>query len=48
MTRSGGVRTGAAATFAPRFAALIPAGRAPMATFRVGYPVRTPYPSWRR
>lgn len=39
---------GTPASFAPRFAALLPAGRAPMATFRVGYPVRTPYLSPRR
>jgi hypothetical protein len=40
--------TGAAATFAPRFAALLPAGVWPLLTFRVGYPVRGGRPTPRR
>jgi hypothetical protein len=39
---------GAPATFAPRFAELLPPDRHPLATFRVGYPTRTPLPSPRR
>ena len=40
--------TGAAATFAPRFADLLPAGARPLLTFRVGYPVRDGRPTPRR
>ncbi|GIF20933.1 hypothetical protein BJ973_001160 [Actinoplanes tereljensis] len=40
--------TGATATFAPRFAALLPPGQQPLLTFRVGYPVRHAAPSPRR
>ncbi len=40
--------TGAPATFAPRFAALLPAGARPLLTFRVGYPVRAGRPTPRR
>jgi hypothetical protein len=40
--------TGARATFAPRFAALLPSGAAPLLTFRVGYPVRAARPTPRR
>jgi hypothetical protein len=40
--------TGAPATFAPRFAALLPAGEHPLLTFRVGYPVRDARPTPRR
>ena len=36
----GDVEDGAAATFAPRFAALLPPGVHPLLTFRVGYAVR--------
>ena len=39
---------GAAATFAPRFAALLPAGAHPLLTFRVGHPVRDGRPTPRR
>jgi hypothetical protein len=39
---------GAAATFGPRFAALLPAGAEPLVAFRVGYPVRDARPSPRR
>lgn len=40
--------TGAAPTFAPRFAALLPAGERPLLVFRVGYPVRDGRPTPRR
>jgi hypothetical protein len=40
--------TGAAPTFAPRFAALLPRGEQPLLTFRVGRPVRAAAPSPRR
>ena len=40
--------TGAAPTFAPRFAALLPPGAQPLLTFRVGYPVREGRPTPRR
>ncbi|WP_344415457.1 Acg family FMN-binding oxidoreductase [Pseudonocardia ailaonensis] len=40
--------TGARATFAPRFAALLPPGAHPLLTFRVGYPVREARPTPRR
>ena len=40
--------TGAAPTFAPRFAALLPPGAHPLLTFRVGYPVREGRPTPRR
>jgi nitroreductase len=40
--------TGAAATFAPRFAALLPSGAVPLLTLRVGYPVRAARPTPRR
>ena len=40
--------TGAAATFAPRFAALLPAGARPLLAFRVGHPVRDGRPTPRR
>jgi len=40
--------TGAAATFAPRFADLLPADGHPLLTFRVGYPVREARPTPRR
>ncbi len=40
--------TGAVPTFAPRFAALVPDGGAPLLTFRVGYPVRAGRPTPRR
>jgi hypothetical protein len=40
--------TGAAPTFEPRFAALLPPGEQPLLTFRVGYPVREAAPSPRR
>lgn len=40
--------TGAAATFAPRFAALLPPGAHPLLTFRVGYAVRDGRPAPRR
>jgi hypothetical protein len=40
--------TGAVPTFAPRFAALLPAGGQPLLTFRVGYPVRRARPTPRR
>jgi hypothetical protein len=36
------------ATFAPRFAALLPAGARPLLTFRVGHPVRDGRPTPRR
>jgi hypothetical protein len=39
---------GAAPTFAPRFAALLPPGEHPLLTFRVGYPVRAGRPTPRR
>ena len=39
---------GAAATFAPRFAALLPAGARPLLAFRVGHPVRDGRPTPRR
>ncbi len=40
--------TGAKATFAPRYAALLPPAAHPLLTFRVGYPVRAATPSPRR
>jgi hypothetical protein len=40
--------TGAPATFAARFADLLPAGAHPLVVFRVGYPVRAARPSPRR
>jgi len=40
--------SGAAATFAPRFAALLPAGLQPVITFRVGHPTQDARPSPRR
>ena len=40
--------TGAPATFAPRFAELLPAGVRPLVAFRVGYPARAARPSPRR
>jgi hypothetical protein len=40
--------TGTVPTFAPRFAALLPQGVAPLLTFRVGYPVRAARPTPRR
>lgn len=40
--------TGAAATFGPRFGALLPPDAQPLVTFRVGYPVRDARPSPRR
>ena len=40
--------TGAVATFAPRFGALLPPGADPVLTFRVGYPVRAGRPTPRR
>jgi nitroreductase len=40
--------TGAVATFAPRFAELLPNGERPLLTFRVGYPVREARPTPRR
>jgi hypothetical protein len=40
--------SGARATFAPRFAALLPSGAAPLLTFRVGYAVRAARPTPRR
>ncbi|ODU26322.1 MAG: hypothetical protein ABT15_12625 [Pseudonocardia sp. SCN 73-27] len=40
--------TGAPATFAPRFAALLPPGATPLLTFRVGRPVRDGRPTPRR
>jgi hypothetical protein len=40
--------TGAAPTFAPRFAELLPRGEQPLLTFRVGHPVREAAPSPRR
>jgi hypothetical protein len=40
--------TGAAPTFAPRFAELLPPGSHPLLTFRVGYPVREARPTPRR
>lgn len=40
--------TGAAATFAPRFAGLLPPGGLPLLTFRIGYPVREGRPTPRR
>ncbi len=40
--------TGAAETFGPRFAGLLPAAARPLVAFRVGYPVRTARPSPRR
>jgi hypothetical protein len=40
--------TGAAPTFAARFAALLPPGQRPLLTFRVGYPVRAARPTPRR
>ena len=40
--------TGAAPTFAPRFAALLAAGAHPLLTFRVGYPMRSAHPTPRR
>ena len=40
--------TGAAPTFAPRFAGLLPPGATPLLTFRVGYPVRDGRPTPRR
>ena len=40
--------TGAAPTFAPRFAALLPGVGAPLLTFRVGYPVRPAHTTPRR
>ncbi|MCW0212004.1 MAG: hypothetical protein OJJ54_01460 [Pseudonocardia sp.] len=40
--------TGAPATFAPRFAALLPTGARPLLTFRVGRPVRDGRPTPRR
>jgi len=40
--------TGAAPTFAPRFAELLPPNALPLLTFRVGYPVREGRPTPRR
>jgi hypothetical protein len=40
--------TGVKPTFAPRFAALLPAGARPLLAFRVGYPVRDGRPTPRR
>jgi hypothetical protein len=40
--------TGVPATFAARFAQLLPAGAQPLVTFRVGYPMRGSSPSPRR
>ena len=40
--------TGAAATFGPRLARLLPAGAQPLVAFRVGYPLREALPSPRR
>ena len=40
--------TGAPPTFAPRFAALLPAGGTPLLTFRVGHPERDAVPTPRR
>jgi hypothetical protein len=40
--------TGAAPTFGPRFAELLPPGEQPLLTFRVGHPVREAAPSPRR
>jgi hypothetical protein len=40
--------SGAAPTFAPRFARLLPRGEQPLLTFRVGHPVRDAAPSPRR
>ncbi len=40
--------TGAPATFAARFAELLPAGAQPLVVFRVGYPMREARPSPRR
>jgi hypothetical protein len=40
--------TGVPATFAPRFAALLPPAVQPLLTFRVGYPVRDGRPTPRR
>ena len=40
--------TGAPATFAPRLAGLLPAGAAPLLTFRVGHPERAGEPTPRR
>jgi hypothetical protein len=40
--------TGAAPTFGPRFAELLPSGQQPLLTFRVGHPVRTAASSPRR
>ncbi len=40
--------TGAAPSFAPRFAELLPEGSRPLLTFRVGYPVRAARPTPRR
>jgi hypothetical protein len=40
--------TGAAPTFAARFARLLPAGSQPLVAFRVGYPMRESRPSPRR
>jgi len=40
--------TGAAPTFAPRFAAMLPPGAEPLLTFRVGYPQRAGRPTPRR
>ena len=40
--------TGAAPTFAPRFAAVLPPGAEPLLTFRVGYPQRAGRPTPRR
>jgi hypothetical protein len=40
--------TGATPTFAPRFAAMLPADAHPLLTFRVGYPVRAARPTPRR
>lgn len=40
--------TGAAATFGPRFAALLPTGSEPVITFRVGHPTQDARPSPRR
>jgi len=40
--------TGAALTFGPRFARLLPRAEQPLLTFRVGYPTRAAAPSPRR
>jgi hypothetical protein len=40
--------TGAAPTFARRFADLLPTGESPLLTFRVGHPARPARPTPRR